>query len=98
MVSASALPPGLAFASLQISVSLWAVSFLVVSVLAAHEGQRALVHTMHVQPSFPPHDVTAHSDEHDSHGTPCSTVTSTLCIAFTFLRAFVVFWSTSAAF
>lgn len=41
-----------------------------VSVSAAREGQRALVHTMHVQPCFPPHDVTAHSDEHDSHGTP----------------------------
>lgn len=48
-----------------------AVSFLVVSVSAACEGQRALVHTMHVQPSFPPHDVTAHSNEHDSRVTPC---------------------------
>lgn len=41
---------------------------LSVSVSAACEGQHALVHTMHVQPSFPPHDVTAHSDEHDSRG------------------------------
>lgn len=74
VVSASALLPGLAVASLQLAVSLWAVSFLVVSVSAAHEGQRALVHTMHVQPSFPLHDVTAHSDEHDSHGTLCLSV------------------------
>lgn len=39
------------------------------SVSAAHEGQCALVHTMHAQPSFPPPDVTAHSDKHHSHGT-----------------------------
>lgn len=54
-------------ASLQLSSSLWAVSFLVVSVSAAREGQLALVHTMHVQPSFASPDVTAHSYEHESH-------------------------------
>lgn len=70
VISVSTLLPGLAVASLQFAASLWAVSFLVVPISAAHEGQRALVHTMHVQPSFPLHDVTAHSDEHDSHGTP----------------------------
>lgn len=71
VVSVSTSLPGLAVASLQLAVSLQAVSFLVVSVSAAREGQRALVHAMHVQPSFSPHDVTAHSDKHDSCGTTC---------------------------
>lgn len=70
MGTVSTLLPRLTVASLQLAVSLQAVS-LVVSVSAPHEGQRALVHIMHVEPSFSPHDVTAHSDEHDSHGTPC---------------------------
>lgn len=39
------------------------------SVSAGSEGQRALAHTMHVHPSFPPPDVTAPSDEHNS---PCA--------------------------
>lgn len=42
---------------------------LPVSVSAACEGQHALVHTMHIQPSFPPHDVTAHFDEIGSRST-----------------------------
>ena len=71
MVSVSTLLPALTLESLQSAVSLWAVSFLVVSVSAASEGQRALVHTIHVQLSFPLHDVTARSDVLDSRGTPC---------------------------
>lgn len=38
---------------------------------AAREGQCALVHTMHGEPSFPLPDVTAHSDEQGSHSAPC---------------------------
>lgn len=66
------LLPALVVASLQLVVSLQAaLSLLLVSVSAACEGQRALVHTMHVQPSFPLCDVTAHSDEQHSCGTTC---------------------------
>lgn len=98
--SSSSSLHSLAVASLQLAASPWAVSFLVALVSAVREGQPALVHTVHVQRSFPPcDDVTAHSDEHDSPclwcfslphkcGTPtlvrCNTVTSLSLLFFLF--------------
>lgn len=82
---------------LQLAASLCAVSFY----SRVSEGQRALVHSVHVQTSFPLPDVTAHSDEHHSHGAPCLWRFSVLLlhlrdVMFLVFRRVCCVWGTSA--